>query len=314
MADAALCVNGLTKSYGDVRALAGLSFSVAPGEVYGLLGPNGAGKSTAISIIATLLQPDSGEVSVLGRDVRANPAAAKTLLGVIPQDVAIYRELTGRENLAFFGTLYGLSGAKLKSRVDEVLSLVGLADVAGRRAATYSGGMKRRLNIGASLIHEPPLVLLDEPTVGVDPQSRNHIFELVLELKSRGTSFLYTTHYMEEAERLCGRVGIIDGGRIIAEGTIAELIALGPEDDRLEIELRGDGASAESLSLSLNEYSPSFENHLLTMRVRGASGKLPSIIETISRFGAEIASVRVIEPNLEGVFLHLTGKKLREGE
>jgi ABC-2 type transport system ATP-binding protein len=332
--DVVLRVISLAKAYGEITALAGVSFEIGKGEVYGLLGPNGAGKSTAILIISTLVAPQSGVVFVKGAGILAEPHEAKRMLGVIPQEVSLYDELTGRENLEFFGALYGLGGAFLKTRAREVIELVGLTGDAHRRLGTYSGGMKRRINIGAGLMHSPPLVLLDEPTVGVDPQSRLAIFDLILQLKAAGTSFLYTTHYMEEAERLCDRIGIIDRGKLIAEGTLRELLARVSDLDRVEIELKptcsratetvhsssagepepfGDETKSR-LAAILAHFSPSFENGTLVLATLNASEKLPNALAILASDGFEVRSVKVREPDLESVFIHLTGRKLGDGD
>jgi ABC-2 type transport system ATP-binding protein len=219
-----LACTGLRRSFGDVVAVDGVSLAIAPGEAYGLLGPNGAGKTTTISMLCGLLEPDAGEITVAGRSLSTDPRGAKAAIGYVPQDLALYPDLTARENLSFFGRLYGLRGPDLRARVDQVLEVVGLVDRGDDRVNTYSGGMKRRVNIAGGLLHRPRLVILDEPTVGVDPQSRNAILESVEVLSSAGLSVLYTTHYMEEAERLCDRIGVIDAGKLVAEGTRQELI------------------------------------------------------------------------------------------
>jgi ABC-2 type transport system ATP-binding protein len=209
-------VKGLQKSYGDLVAVDRVSFSANPGAVFGFLGPNGAGKSTTINCLSGLLKPTAGTVSVGGFDLSVDAVKAKANLGIVPQELAIYEDLSARENLAFWGAAYGLKGDRLKQRVEHVINRIGLADRAGDLPKEYSGGMKRRLNFGCGLVHEPGILLLDEPTVGVDPQSREHLFELVREEKAKGTCVLYTTHYMEEAEKLCDELAIIDHGRIIA--------------------------------------------------------------------------------------------------
>jgi ABC-2 type transport system ATP-binding protein len=223
--------NDLRKSFGDLVAVDGVGFRIAPGETYGLLGPNGAGKTTAISMITGLLERDRGEVVIGGQSLTTTSVRAKAAIGYVPQDLAIYPDLTGAENLRFFARLYGLAPAESKRRSDEVLDVIGLRERADERTKTYSGGMKRRLNVGIGLLHRPQLLVLDEPTVGVDPQSRNAILESVEGLSEGGMAVLYTTHYMEEAERLCDRVGIIDEGRLKAEGTRRELVGLVGERD-----------------------------------------------------------------------------------
>ena len=303
----------LRKSFGQVTAVDGVSFHIDPGETYGLLGPNGAGKTTTIAMVCGLLERDGGSVSVGGLAMDIEASAAKALIGYVPQDLAIYPDLSARENLRFFGRLQRLSGAALDRRVTAVLELAGLADRAGDRTETYSGGMKRRLNIGIGLLHEPQLLVLDEPTVGVDPQSRNAILEAVDDLRRGGTSILYTTHYMEEAERLCDRIGIIDGGRILAEGTRRELVALVGQHDRVVLTGAGSlGAAATAVAGLRGVHAATIIDGRLEISVQEARSLLPAIIETAAKAGAEIGGVEVAEPDLEAVFLHLTGRALRD--
>ena len=246
-----LVVESLVRHYGDLKAVDGVSFRIAPGETYGLLGPNGAGKTTTISMIAGLVTADSGTVTILGEAMTARSVRPKRLIGLVPQDLALYPDLTARENLVFFAKLYGLRGKEMTARVDEVLEIIGLGDRAKDLSKEFSGGMKRRLNIGVGLLHRPALLILDEPTVGVDPQSRNSILEAVEALSGEGMAVLYTTHYMEEAERLCDRIAIIDSGRLQAEGTREELIRLtgGTDTIRLggRIDSTGQVEAAESM-------------------------------------------------------------------
>jgi len=303
----------LRKTFGDLVAVNGVGFTIAPGETYGLLGPNGAGKTTSISMIAGLLERDAGDVSVEGKPLTTTSVEAKSVIGYVPQDLAIYPDLSGRENLRFFARLYGMHGDDLIRRVDEVLEIVGLADRAGDLAKEYSGGMKRRLNIGIGLLHRPRLLILDEPTVGVDPQSRNSILESVDHLSAEGMAVLYTTHYMEEAERLCDRVGIIDLGELRAEGTRRELVGLVGQRDQVVLALAGNieaAARACSEIPAVHDASPK-EDHL-ELVVDEARRALPRILETVADAGASVRAVEVTEPNLEAVFLHLTGKALRD--
>lgn len=303
----------LRKTFGDLVAVNGVGFTIAPGETYGLLGPNGAGKTTSISMIAGLLERDAGDVSVEGKPLTTTSVEAKSVIGYVPQDLAIYPDLSGRENLRFFARLYGMRGDDLTRRVDEVLEIVGLADRAGDLAKEYSGGMKRRLNIGIGLLHRPRLLILDEPTVGVDPQSRNSILESVDHLSAEGMAVLYTTHYMEEAERLCDRVGIIDLGELRAEGTRRELVGLVGQRDQVVLALAGNieaAARACSGIPAVHDASPK-EDHL-ELVVDEARKALPRILETVADAGASVRAVEVTEPNLEAVFLHLTGKALRD--
>ena len=304
---------GLRKRFGEIEAVRGVSFEIAPGESYGLLGPNGAGKTTAISIVAGLLEADAGEAIVAGNRLTTRSVAAKSAIGFVPQDLAIYPDLTAQENLSFFARLYGLSAKQARKRVEEVLAVIGLSERAGDQAKTYSGGMKRRLNIGIGLLHEPSLLILDEPTVGVDPQSRNAILESVERLGEQGMAVLYTTHYMEEAERLCDRVGIIDHGELKAEGTREELVALLEEHDK--VHLTGTGsleAGAQACARIGAVHAASVGDGSIELLVEGASAVLPEILTTAGGAGVSVQGVEVEEPNLEAVFLHLTGRALRD--
>jgi ABC-2 type transport system ATP-binding protein len=313
MTNPVLAVRGITKSFGRIAAVRGVDFEIGPGETYGLLGPNGAGKTTSISIVAGLLEADAGEVLVGGERLTTRTIAPKRLVGLVPQELAVYPDLTARENLRFFGRLYGLNRAELALRVDRVLETVGLADRADDPAKEYSGGMKRRLNIAIGLLHEPMLLILDEPTVGVDPQSRNAILESVEGLAGEGMAVLYTTHYMEEAERLCDRVGIIDAGEIKAEGDRRSLTALIGEKDRIVVETAGHGDSvADRLRALPSVASATAVDHRIELLVDGAAETLSSVFGILSAAGVSVTSLQVIEPDLEAVFLHLTGRALRD--
>jgi ABC-2 type transport system ATP-binding protein len=308
-----LACSQLEKRYGDLRAVDSVSFEVAEGETYGLLGPNGAGKTTTISIIAGLLRPDAGEVHVLGERLTPRSSSAKAAIGLVPQELAVYPDLTARENLRFFGRLHGLGRAELGRRTDEVLEVTGLTDRADDRADTFSGGMKRRLNIGVGLLHRPKLLVLDEPTVGVDPQSRNAILESVEQLATEGMAVLYTTHYMEEAERLCDRLAIIDQGRIVGEGTRRELTDRVGELDRVRLEVAGDPAVAASACAAVARVgSADVDGLAVVCLVDGAASSLPALLEAVAATGATVTGVEVREPDLEDVFLHLTGRALRD--
>ena len=304
---------GLTRRFDDLVAVNGVDIEIAGGETFGLLGPNGAGKTTTISMIAGLLEPDQGAVKVDGHRITTGSPAGKGSIGLVPQDLAIYPDLTAAENLTFFGRLYGMSGQPLDSRVNEVLDVIGLVERRDDLISEYSGGMKRRLNIGIGLLHKPRLLILDEPTVGVDPQSRNAILESVENLSSEGMAVLYTTHYMEEAERLCDRVAIIDEGEIQAEGTRRELVSMVGEKDRIAITGAGNlTAAAEAVSSVEGVTGASASDHRLDVLAIDASSVLPQILAQITSAGASITGVQVVEPNLEAVFLHLTGKALRD--
>ncbi len=308
-----LVAEGLHRSFGERRAVDDVSFVIEAGETYGLLGPNGAGKTTTISMACGLLAPDSGTVTVLGEPMRTDRCVAKSHLGLVPQELALYGDLSGRENLDFFGRLQGLSSEHLGKRVDEVLELIGLTDRAGERVEAYSGGMKRRCNIGAALLHQPHVLILDEPTVGVDPQSRNAILTGIAELQSSGMAVLYTTHYMEEAERLCDRIGIMDEGCLVAEGTASELVALVGEHPVVRIsgdgDLAGLGDSVEALP-GVVAVTPCDDR--VDVVVQSAGSVLGEVLRKADDAGVRVGGVAVEEPDLEDVFLHLTGKALRD--
>ncbi|WP_022919302.1 ABC transporter ATP-binding protein [Ruania albidiflava] len=305
-------VQDVTRSFGDLQAVAGVSLRIAPGETYGLLGPNGAGKTTTISMIAGLLEPDSGTVQLCGEPMGPRHTKIRSRLGLVPQDLALYPDLKGRENLNYFGALQNLRGKELRARVDEVLEVVGLADRAKDPVKEYSGGMKRRLNIAAGLLHRPALLILDEPTVGVDPQSRNAILESVEALSGEGMAVLYTTHYMEEAERLCDRIGIIDSGRVQAEGTRDELIHLVGELDQVRMDGTGDlTAATDALQQVPGVQRVDPVGGGLVCAVADAPVHLAAIVTAASAH-LELSDVEITRPDLEQVFLHLTGKELRD--
>ena len=304
---------GLRRSYGNLTAVDGVGFHISPGETYGLLGPNGAGKTTTISMIAGLLDRDDGEVTVDGQPMSPQAVRAKAAIGYVPQELALYPDLSARENLMFFARLYGMSTADAKRRSADVLEVTGLTDRAGDQTKKYSGGMKRRLNIGIGLLHRPKLLILDEPTVGVDPQSRNAILESVEGLSGEGMAVLYTTHYMEEAERLCDRVGIIDHGKLIAEGTRDELVSLVGEGDRVRLLATGNLAKAAA-ELDGHPWvrQASATEEGIDLVVDDARSNLPAILTTAAAADVAVRSVDVTEPDLEAVFLHLTGRALRD--
>ena len=303
----------LHKRFGQLDAVRGVSFEIAEGETYGLLGPNGAGKTTTISIVCGLLAPDAGEVTVVGMPLTTRSVAEKAAIGYVPQELAIYPDLSARENLRFFARLYGLAPDTAAARVEEVLAVIGLTDRASEQTKSYSGGMQRRLNIGIGLLHRPRLLILDEPTVGVDPQSRNAILESVERLSGEGMAVLYTTHYMEEAERLCDRIGIVDLGELKAEGTRAELVAMVGEHDRVTLEGAGDlQAAARESQMLAPVRTASVQDGGIELIVDQARSLLPELLRIAADAGVAVSSVEVDEPNLEAVFLHLTGKALRD--
>lgn len=308
-----LQVRDLVRRFGDNVAVDGVSFQIAAGETYGLLGPNGAGKTTTITMIAGLLTPDAGSVLVAGEPLTGD---RKSLIGLVPQDIALYPDLSARENLQFFGRLQNLRGERLTSRIAEVLEVVGLSDRAKDRIDTYSGGMKRRANIAVGLLHEPRLLILDEPTVGVDPQSRNSILEAVTELGGAGMAVLYTTHYMEEAERLCDRVGIIDSGRLVAEGTRDELIAQLDEQATVAFRVAAGPDQVVAWRTELEQLPivtavQAVDGGLQVVSRQGGALIAPAV-QAAQRAGVDVLGVDVREPDLEAVFLHLTGKALRD--
>ncbi|WP_239647976.1 ABC transporter ATP-binding protein [Nocardiopsis ganjiahuensis] len=306
-------VRGVSKRYGKNLVVDDVSFIIEEGETYGLLGPNGAGKSTTIGMIIGILQRDAGTIRIDGAEHSVTNSRTKALIGFAPQEIAVYKDLSARDNLRFFARLYGLSGARARAKADEVLEMVGLSDHAGEAVSTFSGGMARRVNIGLSLLNDPKLLILDEPTVGVDPQSRNSILESVQALTRGGLSVLYTTHYMEEAERLCDRVGIIESGRLRAEGTQRELVAQVGEDDTVLVTLGGPADKALDRLRALDRVSEvSADGTRIRLLTEDARGVLPSVLRTLTEEDMDIRSVEVQEPDLEAVFLRLTGKGLRE--
>jgi ABC-2 type transport system ATP-binding protein len=309
MSEPILVAQDLEKPFGDVEAVKGISLQVARGEVLGLLGPNGAGKTTTISMLTGLFPPSKGTIRGDGLDLATQTNAAKAKIGLVPQDLALYPTLSARQNLTFWGRIYGLRGKQLQDRVAEMLEMVGLTEKADKAIDTYSGGMKRRINIAAGLLHKPDILFLDEPTVGVDPQSRNAIFESVEALNRAGMSVIYTTHYMEEAQRLCHRVAIVDLGQVIALDAPAALIrSLGGG-----ILLVGVGeGQAESLAQqvaglpAVKAAAPS--DGQLKVEAHRLQEALMGVLDLTNRLDVNMTSLEILEPNLESVFLHLTGK------
>jgi ABC-2 type transport system ATP-binding protein len=309
----AIEVQQLKKSFDNFQAVQGISFHAEGGEIFSLLGPNGAGKSTTISMLSGLLDPTEGEASIMGHSIRSEPESAKASLGVVPQDIALYVDMSARENLVFWGKMYGLRGAMLKQRVDEVLEIIGLADRQKDRVGKFSGGMKRRVNIGAALLHKPQVVIMDEPTVGIDPQSRRHILDNVKELNRQGMTVLYTTHYMEEAAELSDHIAIMDQGKIIAYGTHDELIRLVGEQTRIDLTLNVEGVQVLDSWRDVEGVSNVVsEDGRVTVLADDSNHALPRLFDAANVLGARITSVDIQEPNLEMVFLHLTGRALRD--
>jgi ABC-2 type transport system ATP-binding protein len=307
-------VQHLIKKYGDFTAVDGVSFAIEEGEIFSLLGPNGAGKTTTISVLSCLLKPTSGDAVIGGHSVTRESLQVREVIGVVPQDIALYNMLSARENLVFWGRMYGMGGAALKLRVDEVLEQIGLTDKANAKVETYSGGMKRRVNIGVGLLHKPRIIYMDEPTVGIDPQSRR-ILETVKDLNKQGMTVLYTTHYMEEAQELSDRVGIIDHGKLIALGTQQELTKIVGEHDTLRLHL-GEEGDAEQLAQTLSGIPGvmkcSAADHQVVLVAPEAEAVLAPAITQANEAGIRIHSVDIQEPNLETVFLQLTGRALRD--
>jgi ABC-2 type transport system ATP-binding protein len=310
-------VQDLAKQYPGAAepAVKGISFGVRRGEVFSLLGPNGAGKTTTIGMLSCLLRPTGGDASIDGHSVRTDSDAVKRAIGIVPQDIALYPTLTARENLRFWGWMYGLGGKDLARRIDSILETVGLRERGNERVESYSGGMKRRINIAAGLLHEPKLVFLDEPTVGIDPQSRRNILDMVKALNAQGMTVLYTTHYMEEAQELSQRIGIIDNGKLIALGTLAELTRLVGEQDEIELKIASEHAGpelAEALAKIHGVRSARSEDHAVRLMADDANASLPEVITVANGRGVKVVGIDVREPNLEAVFLHLTGRALRD--
>ena len=327
----ALRIKDVCRSFGDIVALDHVSLDVYGGETFGLLGPNGAGKTTLISIISGVESKDSGEIEFMGKPLKEPTAEFRKSIGVIPQEISLYDKLTGRENLEFFGSLYGIEKNTLNKRIDEALEMVGLSDRQKSRVGTYSGGMKRRINIAASILHAPSFILMDEPTVGIDPQSRNLIFEVIEKLHRDGATVVYTSHYMEEVERLCQRIAILDHGKVIACGSLDELIAMTGGKSSVEVEFDPSDREKVGNVADLTPLPPlhkvergsvddvgnriaitSLGESTLVLSVEDGNAVLGSVVASLSSAGVNVRRVQVREPNLEHVFLKLTGKELRD--
>lgn len=307
-----LQVDNLTKSFNGKIAVDHISFEVNRGEIFGFLGPNGAGKSTTINMICSLLKPDSGSIRIDGIELDPDKPAFRKSLGVVPQDIALYQEINAVQNLSFWGELYGLKRAVLKDRIDAVLTLFGLKDRAKEKVKNYSGGMKRRLNMAAGMLHTPELLLLDEPTVGIDPQARHNILDVVKQIANEGTTVLYTTHYMEEAEELCNRLAIIDYGRILASGTRESITKIVGENRLLKINGVFTAAAAEHLPIEIPNLT------LISLRENEVVYSLPAqfgagqFLEQLGKSGFSIENLSIKEPSLDSVFIKLTGRELRD--
>jgi len=309
----AIKVQNLDKSFKDIHAVNDISFEIHQGEIFSLLGPNGAGKTTTIGMISGLLTPDQGQVWVMGNSVLENPRQAKAQIGVVPQEIALYTDISARANLNFWGKMYGLRGQTLVERVDSVLSLIGLEDRKDQVVSKFSGGMQRRLNVGIALLHQPQVIIMDEPTVGIDPQSRRKILDSVKQLRDQGVTILYTTHYMEEAQELSDRIAIMDYGKIIALGSHEELIDIVGELDRITLTIKGETQSVLSAWEEIDgveKVTP--EDGRIYLFVKDSNDSLPAIFDTAGQKNIRITTVDIQEPNLEAVFLHLTGRALRD--
>ena len=306
-------IRDLVKKYGNNIAVDNINLSIDEGEIYGLLGPNGAGKSTIINMLCSLLKPNSGSLKIFGVDVQEHNMDVKKKIGLVPQNVAIYKDFTAYENVKFFGELYGLRGNKLKESVNKALEFVGLLDVAKDQAKSFSGGMVRRLNIACAIVHEPKLIIMDEPTVGIDPQSRNHILNAVKTLNKNGTTIIYTTHYMEEAENLCSKIGIIDKGKIIVEGSTDELKSM--VSDKKTLQIRVDDVyklEIENIKKIKGVSEIIIDQNCLTINTQKEINNLDILIKSITDSNVKILDLGFKEITLETVFLTLTGRSLRD--
>jgi ABC-2 type transport system ATP-binding protein len=309
----AIEVKNLRKSFGENQAVQGVSFDVEEGEIFSLLGPNGAGKTTTISMLSCLLRPDEGDACIMGHSIRTDAMGVKSVLGVVPQEIALYEDLSARENLTFWGKMYGLRGSVLKSRVNEVLEVIGLTDRANDRVGKYSGGMKRRVNIGVALLHKPKVIYMDEPTVGIDPQSRRNILDSVVALKNQGMTVLYTTHYMEESQELSDHIAIVDHGKLIACGTHDELVKLVGQQTRIDLTVNVEPNKILDVWQRIEGVQlVTVEEEQVTALVDDSNRVLPHLFEIASTRGVRIHSVDIQSPNLETVFLKLTGRSLRD--
>jgi ABC-2 type transport system ATP-binding protein len=313
MTGKAIQTQNLQKHFGDIQAVKGIDFSVDTGEIFSLLGPNGAGKSTTISMLSCLQTPTDGDALVMGHSILRDPMAVRTAIGVGPQEIALYEDLSARENLVFWGKMYGLRGQILQQRVDEVLDIISLTDRQKDRVETFSGGMKRRVNIGIALLHRPQIIIMDEPTVGIDPQSRRHILDNVKALNQEGMTVLYTTHYMEEAQELSNHIAIMDQGEIIASGTHDELVDIVGQMDRLALTVNVEPDQIIPVwEREEGVHQIVAENGTINLLVDDSNIVLPKLFEETAAANARITSVDIQEPNLEAVFLHLTGRALRD--
>jgi len=306
-------INNLKKYFNNTKAVDNISFKVEKGDILGLLGPNGAGKSTTISIISTLLKADEGSVLYKGLDIEKEPKKIQKELGFVPQEIALYPSLSGYDNLKFWGKVYGLKGDKLKEKIEEVSQIIGIDKRLKDKVEEYSGGMKRRLNIGSALLHNPEIIILDEPTVGIDPQSRNHILDAVKEINKKGSTIIYTSHYMEEVEYLCDKICIMDEGKIIAQGTKEELIQSVSAEEKiiLQVENINDKMIEEIKKISYVNKAACVKKEIEVQK-KGNNVDYSEILEAVSKNGGHLMSMDIKKPDLEFVFLALTGRALRD--
>jgi len=307
-------VQGLVKKYGSLKAVDDLSFGVNEGEIFGLLGPNGAGKTTTISILSTLLTADGGSAKVCGYNVARDQARVRSRIGVVPQEIALYEDLNARENLTFWGRLYGMGGKTLKRRVDELLAITELQDRASEKVEKYSGGMKRRLNLAIGLVHGPEVLFLDEPTVGIDAQARDRILKLIQEMNQNGLTVLYTTHYLEEAEQLCDRIAVIDQGKLVALGDKDDLILQIGDADLLRFSVPEEKVEAVQAACAKWDACKTVELRRGKLEIKTADGALllPKVQELLAGMELPLEHLEVERPNLETLYLNLTGRALRE--
>ncbi|GGG12484.1 ABC transporter ATPase [Dokdonia pacifica] len=303
-------VQNLSKSFQDIKAVNDISFTIKKGEIFGLLGPNGAGKSTTLNMMSAILKSDEGHIHIDGNLINGHAKTCKHLIGVVPQEISLYEDLSAYKNLLFWGNLYGIPSKELKDRINKTLALIGLLDRKNDLIKTYSGGMKRRINIAAALLHHPKVLFMDEPTVGIDPQSRNHIFEVIETLNKQGMTIVYTTHYMEEVERLCNRIAIIDSGKIIAQGTQAELKELIPTKESIQFEF--NLLSENDVNQLRGRLPYPLSQNKNKLLVECTVQELSKVITTCNELQLSVEDIQLNKVNLEAIFLSLTGKQLRD--
>lgn len=305
-------ISGLRKNFGKIEAIRNIDLDIEQGEFFGLLGPNGAGKTTTINVLSTVLKPDAGEVKINGFDLKKNPFNCKQSIGIVPQELALYNELSAKENLLFWGGLYGITGIKARNRAEELLKIFELTDRGNSLIKTFSGGMKRRINIAAAMLHRPEILMMDEPTVGIDPQSRNQIYDVLSDFSKNGVTIIYTTHYMDEVEKICSRIGIIDHGEIIAKGTLEELRRITGSAETIVIHFeRKNDQELQKMKNEFGELITVFDDKII-FSTDNVSRDLPMLIEKCAASCISLTHIALEQISLETVFLSLTGRKLRE--